>query len=194
MATAKPKSTKSDADQPMIRRLYRPGVLETGLKIIAEAQDEAAVKKDAPAPATAPPDEYITALAAKCVADARFEAATEKSKAKAAAKAEEPKLRASRAFAEAYHAWLAAKAETENPSVEDEEQAERFSLALPAAERRLMVTPSAYPDQLWQKLEAFEAILGDEIMSGPRRDSALMLAVASIKQDVVNLELLEAVR
>jgi hypothetical protein len=47
------------------------------------------------------------------------------------------------------------------------------SLALPAAERRLMVTPSAYPDQLWQKLEAFEAILGDEIMSGPRRDCSL---------------------
>ena len=57
-----------------------------------------------------------------------------------------------------------------------------------------MVTPSAYQDQLWQKLEAFEAILVDEIMSGPRRDSVLMLAVASIKQDVVNLELLEAVR
>jgi hypothetical protein len=149
-------------------------------------------------PAAAPPDEYITALAEKCIADARYEIATEKRKAEAeadaAAKAGEPKRLASRAFAEAYHAWLAAKAETENPSVEDEEEAERFSLALPAAERRLMVTPSAYPDQLWQKLEAFEAILGDEIMSGPRIDSVIMLAVASIKQDIVNLELLEAIR
>jgi hypothetical protein len=52
-----------------------------------------------------------------------------------------------------------------------------------------MVTPSAYPDQVWQKLEAFEAILGDEIMSGPRRDSVILLAVASIKQDIVNLDL-----
>jgi hypothetical protein len=103
-------------------------------------------------------------------------------------------LEASRAFAQAYHAWLVAKAETENPSVEDEELADRFSLALPAAERRLMVTPSAYPDQLWQKLEAFEAILGDEIMSGPRRDSVIMLAVASIKRDIVNMDLLEAAR
>jgi hypothetical protein len=137
----------------------------------------------------APRDEYLRLMAEKIAAEARLEVATEKMKAEADAKAEQPKLRASRAFAEAYHAWLAAKAETENPSVEDEEQAERFSLALPAAERRLMVTPSAYPDQLWQKLEAFEAILGDEIMSGPRRDSVIMLAVASIKQDIVNLDL-----
>ena len=126
-------------------------------------------------------DEYLRLIANKIAAEA-------------AAKAEEPKLEASRAFVQAYHAWLVAKADDENPSVEDEEQAERFSLALPAAERRLMVTPSAYPDQLWQKLEAFEAILGDEIMSGPRRDSVIMLAVASIKQDIVNLELLEAAR
>jgi hypothetical protein len=98
-------------------------------------------------------------------------------------------LEASRAFAQAYHAWLVA-----NPSVEDEEQAERFSAALPAAERRLMVTPSAYPDQFWQKLEAFEVILGEEIMIGPRRDSVILLALASIKQDIVNMELLEAAR
>jgi hypothetical protein len=187
MATAKPKSTKSTSAG--LARLYRPGVLKHGLKIIAKVQDEAAAKGDAPTPEAKPQDEYIRAFAAKCVADVRYEAAAEKRKAEADAKAEEPKLRASRAFAEAYHAWLAAKAETENPSVEDEEQAERFSLALPAAERRLMVTPSAYPDQLWQKLEAFEAILGDEIMSGPRRDSVIMLAVASIKQDIVNLDL-----
>jgi hypothetical protein len=141
----------------------------------------------------APRDEYLRLMAEKIVAEARLEVATEKRKAEAAAKAEEPKLRASRAFAEAYHAWLAAKAETENPSVEDEEETERFSLALPAAERQLMVTPSAYPDQLWQKLEAFESILGDEIMSGPRRDSVILLAVASIKQDIVNLELCEAI-
>ena len=57
-----------------------------------------------------------------------------------------------------------------------------------------MVTPAVWPDQLWQKLEAFEAILGDELMAGPRRDSVLRLAMGSIKQDIVNLELLEAIR
>ena len=48
MATAKPKSTKSPP--AALARLYRPGVLERGLKIIAKEQDEAAAKKDAPAP------------------------------------------------------------------------------------------------------------------------------------------------
>jgi hypothetical protein len=156
---------------------------------------------EATKPEAAPQDEYIHALAAKCVADARYEVAAEKrkaeddaKKAEADAKAEEPKLRASREFAEAYHAWLVAKADDENPSVEDEEQAERFCFALPVAERRLMVTPPAYPDQLWQKVEAFEAILSDEIIKGPRRDSVIMIAVASIKQDIINLGLLEAAR
>ncbi len=131
-------------------------------------------------------------MAAKIVADVRLALATEKRKEEAA-KAEAPKLETSRAFAQAYHTWLVAKADNENPSVEEEE-AERFSAALPAAERRLMVTPAAYPDQLWQKLEAFESILGEEIMIGPRRDSVILLALASIKQDMVNMELLETAR
>jgi hypothetical protein len=152
----------------------------------------------APPTAESPADEYLRLQAAKIVADVLFERAAEKMKAEAdadaKAKAQEPKRRASRAFAEAYHARLAAKADDENPSVEDEQQAERFSIALPAAERQLMVTPSAYPYELWQKLEAFEAILADEIMSGPRRDSVILLALASIKQDIVNMDLLEAIR
>ena len=41
----------------------------------------------------------------------------------------------------------------------------------------------------WQPL-----ILGDELASGQRRDSVLLLALGSIKQDIVNMELLEAVR
>jgi hypothetical protein len=52
-----------------------------------------------------------------------------------------------------------------------------------------MVTPAAYPDQLWQKLEAFESILGDEVMGGPRINSPLMLAVGALKADLLNLEL-----
>ena len=73
-------------------------------------------------------------MADKIVADIRLEVATEKRKEEAAkaeaAKAEAPKLEASRAFAQAYHAWLVAKADTENPSVEEEE-AERFSARYP---------------------------------------------------------------
>jgi hypothetical protein len=123
MATAKPKSTKTTS--PMIAELYRPGVLEKGLQVLAKEQDEAAVKKDAPAPESAA-DEYLRLQSAKIVADALFEVADKKMKAEADAKAEEPKLRASKAFAQAFHAWLAAKAGKEDPLLEDDEQPELF--------------------------------------------------------------------
>jgi hypothetical protein len=145
-------------------------------------------------PEAAPQDEYIRALAAKCVADARYEAAAEKRKAEATAKAEEPKLEASQAFAREFHAWLAARAGIEDPSLlEGEEQDERFR-ANSDAQWRLFTMPSAYPDQFWQKLEAFEVLLGEEMMGGQRRDSILLLALGSIKQDIINLDLLEATR
>jgi hypothetical protein len=141
-------------------------------------------------PEAAPQDEYIRALAAKCVADARYEVAAEKRKAEA----EAPKLRASREFGEAYYAWITAKARIENPSVEDDEQAGRDLEAEATAERRLLTTPAAYPDQFWSKLEAFEAALSNELVSGPRRESILLLALGGIKQDVLNLDLLEGAR
>jgi hypothetical protein len=51
MAPAKSKSTKSKS--AVLAKLYRPGVLERGLKIIAKEQDDAVAKKDAaPAPET----------------------------------------------------------------------------------------------------------------------------------------------
>jgi hypothetical protein len=48
MSTAKAKSTKAVPEG--VARLYRPGVLDRGLKIFAREQDEAAAKKDAPTP------------------------------------------------------------------------------------------------------------------------------------------------
>jgi cell division septum initiation protein DivIVA len=188
MASAKPKSTKSTTAE--FARLYRPGVLEHGLKIIAKAKDDAEAKKDATTPEAAPRDEYLRLQAEKIVADVRLEMATEKKQAEAAAKAEEPKLEASRAFAQAYHALLAANAGLEDPDITDEEQSERWRVQS-EAERRLFTTPSVHPYQVWQKLEAFETILSEELTSGSRTDSILVLALASIKQDIVNLDLLE---
>jgi hypothetical protein len=192
MATAKPKSTKADSEH--LRGLYRPGVRELGLKIIAQAQDEAAAKKDAPAPESAA-DEYLRLQAGKIVADALLEVATEKRKAEKdkaatdAERAEEDKeWQASQAFSSAHHAWLIAKTALEEPSVAEDDQPRRFK-AESDAERRLFTTPAAYGDQFWDKLTAFERILGDEIMSGPRKDSIILLALASVKQDIVNLDL-----
>ena len=101
--------------------------------------------------------------------------------------AQEPKP--GREFADAYHAWLAARAADEDPAIEDD-QAEQFSAAMPGAERRLLATPAALPSQLWQKLEAFESMLADELAIGPRTDPITLLAMASIKTDILNLNLL----
>jgi hypothetical protein len=127
-------------------------------------------------------DEYLRLQSAKIVADALFEVADKKMKAEADAKAEAPKLGASRAFAQAFHAWLAAKAGIEDPLLEDDEQPGRFR-AESDAERRLFTTPSAYPDQVWQKLEAFEDLLNNELVSGQRRDSVLLLALVLIPEE-----------
>jgi hypothetical protein len=153
---------------------------------------------EATKPAAAPQDEYNHAWAAKLLADARYGIASERKKAEDDAKkaesdvkAEAPKWEASRAFAQAYHAWLTATAGIEDLEVSNEEQPERFRVRTDA-ERRLFTTPAVWPDQVWRKLTAFELVLGDEMSSGQRRESVLLLALGSIKQDIVNLELLEA--
>jgi hypothetical protein len=80
-----PKSTNS---MPAgLAKLYRPGVLERGIKVLAKAQDDVAVKKEAPAPEAAPQDDYIPALAAKIIAEARYDKAAEKRKAEVEATA-----------------------------------------------------------------------------------------------------------
>jgi hypothetical protein len=150
-APASPKSAKPASNSEHLRALYRPGVLERGLKIIAKAQDEAA------------------------------------------AKAEELQKRSRVAFAQAYHALLAANAGLGDPDITEEEQPERWSVQS-EAERRLFTTPAVYPDQVWDKLTTFELIRGQELTIGLRTDSILLLALGSIKQDIINLDLLEGGR
>lgn len=107
----------------------------------------------------------------------------------ASSEVDELEAQADKVFTRAYSDWLKAKAEVQDQWVEDDEvMAARLDVEQ-EAERRLMATPAAYPDQVWEKLEAFEAILGDELRSGSRRYSVLMLALGCIKQDIVNLEI-----
>jgi hypothetical protein len=143
----------------------------------------------------APPDEYLRLMAEKIVAEARLEVATEKRKAekdKAAADAaqveRDKEWQAIRAFTQAYCAWLSAKAGLEDPDITDDEQPERWK-AKSEAERRLFTTPATIGEQVWDKLTAFEQILGEELTIGLRNESILVLAVGSIKQDIINLEL-----
>lgn len=116
------------------------------------------------------------------------EAATADAAATAAQAEEDRRWQASEAFSSAYHAWLIAKAALEEPLVAEDEQPGRFR-AESDAERRLFTTPVVYGDQFWQKLTAFERILDEELTIGLRRNSILLLALGSIKQDIVNLDL-----
>jgi hypothetical protein len=66
-------------------------------------------------PEAAAHDEYLRLIANKIAAEALLDVATEKRKAEAAAKAAEPKLRASKEFAEAYHAGSPQKPRPKTP-------------------------------------------------------------------------------
>jgi hypothetical protein len=146
----------------------------------------ATVGADAPASPKSAIDNKYHHLAAQIAAEAELKRAT--ARAESAAQAEEREIRASRDFSDAYSDWLKAKGGIEDPGVPEEEQAERYR-AGSAAERRLFTTPAAWPDQVWQKLMAFEILLGEELLNGERRDSIILLSLASIKQDIHNLGL-----
>jgi hypothetical protein len=102
--------------------------------------------------------------------------------------AEKDKFADADRFDRAYHAWLAAKLAIKEPSDEDI-PAERLKVEA-EAERRFLTMPAVFPDHVWQKIEAFEEILSHELIVGQRTDSILMLALGSIKQDCINLELI----
>ena len=95
-------------------------------------------------------------------------------------------------FDRAYSAWLAARAASQDPSVTDDNDVLAGCIcAVFEAERQLMAVPAMRSHQVWKKLEVFEAILSDELTSGVRANSILMLALGSIKADFLNLDLHE---
>jgi hypothetical protein len=92
-------------------------------------------------------------------------------------------------FSQTYFEWLTARARLKDTGIPEEEQPARFKAEIDA-ERRLFSTPATCAEGLWDKLNAFETILGEELTVGLRNESVLLLAVGSIKQDIINLELI----
>jgi hypothetical protein len=101
----------------------------------------------------------------------------------------EERSAASDRFENAYRAWLAAKAAVKDPSIDDDDVMTARQAVEAEAERRFMTMPAVYADHVWQKIEAFEGILGSELIAGERTDSILLIAIAAIKQDIINLDL-----
>jgi hypothetical protein len=92
-------------------------------------------------------------------------------------------------FSQTYFEWLAARARLKDTGIPEDEQPARFKAEIDA-ERRLFSTPATCAEGLWDKLTAFETILGEELTVGLRNESVLLLALGSIKQDIINLELI----
>jgi hypothetical protein len=104
--------------------------------------------------------------------------------------AEKAKYADAERFDRAYYAWLTAKAAIEEPAMDDDLAPERFKVEA-EAERRFMTMPAVYGHQVWTKFQAFEEIFSKELVAGPRTESILFIALGSIKQDIINLDLCE---
>jgi hypothetical protein len=150
-------------------------------------------KSAAPAP-EAEPAKDPRIIAAEVVAEVDLENRLKKIRSEIAVEdAEEASRKAKSAasdrFDNAYRAWLAAKAAVKDPSMDDDDVMTARQAVEAEAERRFMTMPAVYADHVWQKIEAFEGILGSEMIAGERTDSILLLAIAAIKQDIINLDL-----
>ena len=91
------------------------------------------------------------------------------------------------AFSQAYARWLRACAQIEDPGTDDEQIIKTFFDEERAAQRALFGMPAVCREDLWNKFEVFEVDLAREQVVGPHKDSILMLALGSIKADLMNL-------
>ena len=203
MSTAKVKSAKPAPASERLRELYRPGVLERGLKILAKEQDEAAAKRDAPAPEGLHEDPRL--LAAKIVAEVDLKDRLKQVQREIDAEAAERDAQRAAAeegnrFDRIYVALLRARAAIKDPDVHEgdmhteEARMKVFYADESATKRELFLAQARDTDQLLAKLEVFEADLLEEQLSGPKKDSLVLVALASIKQDIFSLGLLESAR
>ena len=91
------------------------------------------------------------------------------------------------AFSQAYARWLRACAQIEDPGTDDEQIIKTFFDEERAAQRALFGMPAVCREDFWNKFEVFEVDLARELVVGPHKDSILMLALGSIKADLMNL-------
>jgi hypothetical protein len=93
----------------------------------------------------------------------------------------------SQEFSRAYARRLRACAQIEVPNSEDEQFVKAGFAEERAALRELFLAPAACSETIWAKLAAFEMDLAEEMIAGPSKDSVLLIALGSIKADLMNL-------
>jgi len=93
-------------------------------------------------------------------------------------------------FERLYGDWHTARAALSNPDLpEDDVSANARSRKLDEAERALLTTPAPLPCGVWMKWEVLDQIMTNEAESGANTDNRVLVAVASIKADVLRFGL-----
>jgi hypothetical protein len=92
------------------------------------------------------------------------------------------------AFSRAYARWLKARAQIEVPDSDDDEFVKGIFAEERAAQRELFLVPAVCKENVWNKLEVFGVDLTKELVVGQSKDSILLLALGSIKADLINLD------
>ncbi len=94
------------------------------------------------------------------------------------------------ALERAHTRWLRSRAARKDPDgPHDDESVGLIWRAEAAAARDFMLTPITNVGYIWEKIEVFEVILGEELRDGLSRNSDLLLAFGALKQDLFNLDL-----
>ena len=91
------------------------------------------------------------------------------------------------AFSRAYARWLKARAQIEVPDADDDEFVQAIFAEERAAQRAMFLVRAVDVENVWSKLEVFEVDLAKELVVGQSKDSILLLALGSIKADLINL-------
>jgi hypothetical protein len=87
----------------------------------------------------------------------------------------------------AYCRWLRARAAIKNPDAEEGEYLRMWNEELEAGAALMSIAaPPNFSDLVCRKIEVFEALLGEELRDGLSTRSILMVALGSIKQDILN--------
>ena len=97
---------------------------------------------------------------------------------------------AEKALERAHARWLRARAARKDPDgPDDDESVGQIWRAEAAAARDFMLTPITNVGYIWEKIEVFEVILGEELRDGLSRDNIILLAFGALKQDLFSLDL-----
>lgn len=93
-------------------------------------------------------------------------------------------------FARKYRDWHATRAAAYDPDLpEDDKSSDARFDKYNAAQDALMIAPAPSPVEFWHKWELLDHLMTDEIVNGPFTVKDALIALASIKSDIMRFGL-----